>query len=33
MTKDYADDEIFWARMDRKLKQIGMDFQDEEWEL
>lgn len=33
MTNEHADDEIFWARMDRKLHQIGMDFQDEEWEL
>lgn len=33
MLNEHADDEIFWARMDRKLHQIGMDFQDEEWEL
>lgn len=33
ITNEHADDEIFWARVDRKLHQIGMDFQDEEWEL
>lgn len=33
MINEHADDEIFWARLDRKLHQIGMDFQDEEWEL
>lgn len=33
MLNEHADDEIFWARLDRKLHQIGMDFQDEEWEL
>ena len=33
MLNEHADDEIFWARMDRKMHQIGLDFQDEEWEL
>lgn len=30
MIDEHSDDEIFWAKVDRLLNQIGMGFQDEE---
>ncbi len=30
MIHEHSDDEIFWAKVDRLLNQIGMGFEDEE---